>query len=531
MNTWQTLSLLAGGIGLFLFGVSSMSNGLRLAAGPALERLLAGATRTRWHALGSGMLVTAIVQSSSAVTVATIGFVNAGLLTLGGALWVLFGANVGTTMTSWIVAVAGLKLSIDALALPLIAIGSVLQLTGSQRNSAAAGQAVFGFGLLFLGISFMQESFSGLAPMVTIPSDRGVTTLLLQVGAGALLTVLMQSSSASMTVALTALQQGMLTPIGAAAVAIGANIGTTVTAVLAALQGTPNARRAAAAHVVFNMLTGATALALLPWLVDAIAALAESLQLGSDPATELAVFHTVFNATGVLLIWPLAGRLTQWLQQRFRRREEDEGRPRHLDDNVLSVPALALDALRLESERIGRMARDLLRAVLERRSPQALEDERAIAQRLLAAATAFVTRMHRDQLPAAPGSQLAGALRILRYHEAVVEQSLAAAGLLRAEALLPHAVAQAEAAFFAQARALLDALDQGESHWPPELSSAYEQLKSRLLSAAAAGQIDLPAMEQQLRACSALRRALEQAHKARRPTAGLDEPALRAAEA
>lgn len=531
MDLWQTLSLLAGGIGLFLFGVSAMSNGLRLAAGPALERLLAGATRTRWHALGTGMLVTAIVQSSSAVTVATIGFVNAGLLTLGGALWVLFGANVGTTMTSWIVALAGLKLSIESLALPLVGLGSVLYLTGRQRSTGAAGQAVFGFGLLFLGISFMQQSFSGLAPLMTIPSDRGVATLLVQVGAGALLTVLMQSSSASMTVALTAVQQGMLTPIGAAAVAIGANIGTTVTAVLAALQGTPNARRAAAAHVLFNLLTGATALALLPWLVDIIAAIRSALQLDSDPAIELAVFHTVFNAAGVLLMWPLADRLTHWLRQRFRQREEDEGRPRHLDDNVLPVPALALDALRLESERIGRMARDLLRAVLERRSVQALEDERAIAQRLLVAATDFVSRMHREQLPAGPGSQLAGALRILRYHEAVVEQSLAAAALLRAEALLPPAVAQAESTFFGQARALLDALDQGESPWPPELSSAYELLKSRLLSAAAAGQIGLPVMEQQLRACSALRRALQQAHKARRPTGGLEESSLLEPEA
>lgn len=531
MSTWQSLSLLAGGIGLFLFGVSSMSNGLRLAAGPALERILAGATRTRWHALGSGCLVTAIVQSSSAVTVATIGFVNAGLLTLGGALWVLFGANVGTTMTSWIVALAGLKLSVEALALPLVALGAVLQLTGGQRSHGAAGQAVFGFGLLFLGISLMQEAFSGLAPMVTIPSDRGVTTLMLQVGAGALLTVLMQSSSASMTVALTALQQGMLTPVGAAAVAIGANIGTTVTAVLAAIHATPNARRAAAAHVLFNLLTGATALALLPWLVDAISAMVDTLHLPSDPASELAVFHTVFNLVGVLLMWPLADRLTAWLKQRFRRREEDEGQPRHLDDNVLQVPTLALDALRLESERIGRMARDLLRAVLERRTPEALEDERAIVQRLLAVATAFVARMHRGQLPATLGMQLAGALRILRYHEAVVEQSLAAAGLMREPRGLPAGVTETEAAFFARARALLEALEHGKTIWPADVSSAYEQLKSGMLSAAAAGQLDLPVMERQLRAYSALRRALEQAYKARLPAGEREEPSLAVTEA
>ncbi|MGJ2409034.1 Na/Pi symporter, partial [Salmonella enterica subsp. enterica serovar Paratyphi A] len=142
MSVWEMLANVVGGLGLFLLGMTMMTDGLRLAAGPALERILAAATRTRAQALGSGVLVTSLVQPSSAVTVATIGFVNAGLLPLGAALWVLFGANVGTTMTGWIVALVGLKFKIEALALPLLGLGVVLRLTGEGQRRGALGTAL-----------------------------------------------------------------------------------------------------------------------------------------------------------------------------------------------------------------------------------------------------------------------------------------------------------------------------------------------------------------------------------------------------
>lgn len=261
MSGWNILASVAGGLGLFLLGMTMMTDGLRLAAGPALERILASATRTRWHALGSGVLITSMVQSSSAVTVAAIGFVNAGLLSLAPSLWVLFGANVGTTMTGWIVALVGLKFKVEALALPLVGLGVVLRLTGEGQRRGALGSALAGFGLLFMGIALLQQSFTGLAAQVSLPQGEGFLAVAAQVGVGALMTVLMQSSSASMAIALTAAQEGLLTPQGAAAVVIGSNIGTTVTAVLASLGATPNARRAAAAHVLFNGLTGVVALA------------------------------------------------------------------------------------------------------------------------------------------------------------------------------------------------------------------------------------------------------------------------------
>ena len=369
MSLWALSTNLAGGLGIFLLGMSMMTDGLKMAAGPALQRILANATRTRWHALGSGMLVTALVQASGAVTVAAIGFVNAGLLSLGPALWVLFGANVGTTMTGWIIALIGLKFKIEALALPLIGAGVVLRLTGEGQRRGAIGSALAGFGLLFLGIAMLQESFTGLAGQVELPQGEGPLAVLAQVAIGALMTVLMQSSSASMAIALTAAQGGLLTAQGAAAVVIGANIGTTVTAMVAAIGATPNARRAAAAHVAFNVITALVALALLPWLIGALGVASEALGLPHDPATKLALFHSIFNILGVLLMWPLASPLTRWLQARFKRREDDEAQVQYLDDNVLPVPALAVEALVREVARVGHVAVRMAKRGASRRQP------------------------------------------------------------------------------------------------------------------------------------------------------------------
>jgi phosphate:Na+ symporter len=528
MSLWTTLASLAGGLGLFLLGMMMMTDGLRLAAGPALERILAGATRTRMHALGSGVLVTAMVQSSSAVTVATIGFVNAGLLSLAPSRWVLFGANVGTTMTGWVVALVGLKFKIDALALPLVGLGVVLRLTGEGQRRGALGSALAGFGLLFMGIALLQQSFTGLAAQVSLPQGEGVLAVAAQVGTGALMTVLMQSSSASMAIALTAAQEGLLTPQGAAAVVIGSNIGTTVTAVLASLGATPNARRAAAAHVLFNGLTGVVALLLLPWLVPAIAQAREALDLPPDPATRLALFHTVFNLMGVVLMWPVADRLAQWLAQRFKAREDDEAQPRHLDDNVLAVPGLALDALVHEVARIGHVAVRMGRAALAGADSQALAHDKAIVVRLDAAAEAFVERMNRRAMNQRTSARLAQVLRVQRYHQSTAQRALDAAPLLppTGDVLEPL-----HAGFVQQADALLALCDpeNADADGPAidaasaATEAAYQRLKAAWLGAGAAGVVRLSSMESALRRLSAVRVMAQQAVKARTRHPGADE--------
>jgi phosphate:Na+ symporter len=512
---------LAGGLGLFLLGMSMMTDGLKLAAGPALHHILAAATRTRWQALGSGVLVTALVQSSSAVTVAAIGFVNAGLLGLPAALWVLFGANVGTTMTGWIVALVGLKFEIEALALPLVGAGVVLRLTGEGQRRGALGSALAGFGLLFLGIAMLQQSFTGLAGQVTLPQGEGPLAVLAQVLIGALMTVLMQSSSASMTIAITAAQGGLLTTQGAAAVVIGANLGTTVTALLAAIGATPNARRAAAAHVIFNALTGGVALVLLPWLIGALATAREALGLPPDPATKLALFHTTFNVLGVVLMWPLADALTRWLRQRFRAREEDQAQPKFLDDNVLAVPTLAMDALEREVARSGHLAVQLARSALAGADAATLAHAQAVVSRLDAAVETFVERMSRGAMPQGTAERLARTLRVQRYHETTAEQALAAAPLAPPGGA-GTAIAAAHATFVQWADALLascdptlgqaDAAAVGNALQAAE--DAYQDLKAALLVAGAAGGVHVGEMESTLRRYSAMRRAVQQAAKA-----------------
>ena len=523
MNLWALLTNLVGGLGLFRLGMSMMTDGLKLAAGPALSSILAGATRTRWHALGSGMLVTAVVQSSGAVTVAAIGFVNAGLLSLGPALWVLFGANVGTTMTGWIIALVGLKFKIESLALPLIGVGVALRLTGEGKRRGAIGTTLAGFGLLFLGIAMLQASFTGLAGQIELPKGEGPLSVLAQVGIGAAMTVLMQSSGASMAIALTAAQGGLLTAQGAAAVVIGANIGTTFTAMLAAIGATPNARRAAAAHVAFNLITGSVALALLPWLIGALGAASHALGLAQDPAAKLALFHSIFNLLGVLLMWPLATPLTHWLQQRFKERENDESQVQYLDDNVLPVPALAVEALVCEVARVGHVAIRMTRATLSGANPADLARDLAIVTQLDEAIASFVERMTRAAMPQHASERLAQVLRVLRYHETTAEQANAAAPLTLGG---PNAefTQVAHDAFLTQTDALLALCDPQDND--PEtatldaavqrMESTYEALKTSLLAAGAMGGTRLSDMEEALRRYSALRRAAQQATKARR---------------
>jgi phosphate:Na+ symporter len=521
MNIWSSLGLLAGGLGLFLLGMSMMTDGLKLVAGPALHNILTKATRTRWHALGTGVLVTAMVQSSTAVGVAAIGFVNAGLLGLAPAVWVVFGANVGTSMTGWIVALVGLKFKVEALALPLVGLGAVMHLTGQHQRRGAIGTTLAGFGLLFMGIGLLQQAFMGLADQISLPQGTDALSVLAQLGIGLLMTVLMQSSSAALTITLTAAQSGLIGPQGAAAVVIGANIGSAVTTALAGIGATPNARRTAAAHVAFNLLTGTVALLLLPWLISALGSAREALNLPSDPATKLALFHTTFNVLGVLLMWPLADRLTRWLLQRFRAREEDEAQPRFLDDNVLAVPTLALDALEQEVARFGQLCSRQARSVLQGGSAAEQGSAQTVIDQLDAAVGAFVERMGRSSLSLSAAERLAELLRIQRYYAACAELARAAAPLVTPDGGDEPWVS-AHRLFVSTALYVLAEHDRPRagpgapvSLDPLPMEDAYQQLKAAVLSAGAAGRLPMEAMAASLERYSALRRALQQAIKAR----------------
>ena len=515
---------LAGGVGLFLLGMGLMTDGLKLAAGPALERILANSTKTRLRGLASGITVTALVQSSSAVTVAVIGFVNAGLLNLSQSLWVLFGANVGTTMTGWLVALVGLKFKIEALALPLIGIGMILRLTGERDRRGALGMALAGFGVLFLGIDMLKETFSGLSSDFQLPAGSGILEILMLVLVGIVLTVLMQSSSASLAVALTAAQSGLIVAQGAASMVIGANIGTTVTALLAAIGATANAKRAAAAHILFNLLTGVVALLLLPWLIALLGVLREWLGLDNAAAAKLALFHTVFNVLGVALIWPLADRLTRFLEACFVNGDDDLGRPRHLDRTVLAVPALALDALAHEIRRMGKITLDMLRQVSVPSGPsgELLLRQGQAVNRLNLAIAEFMTQLNRSAMAPESAARLPTLLRQARYYESAAELA-AQAGRKVGESGADANTLSPAGRFGQCVRDVLATLDPDA---PADAGArdaafqaaqqAYQALKAHWLEAGAAGSVPVGQMDLLLRAASAQRRAMEQAVKATR---------------
>ncbi len=298
------IATIFGGIGLFLLGMVLLTDGLKALAGDSLRGFLARFTGGRFSAVGAGAAVTALVQSSSATTLATIGFVSAGLLSFQQAMGVVIGANLGTTSTGWLVSLLGIKLSVGKLALPLVGVGAFLKLLSRERLSDL-GLALSGFGLIFVGIEVLQGGMESLSAHLR-PEDfpaPGVLGRLLLVGVGALMTVVMQSSSAAVATTLTALHAGSLGVEQAAALVIGQNVGTTITAALGAIGASAAAKRTALGHVLFNLVTAAAAFAVLPVGVPALERLFAWAGITSS-ALLLAAFHTGFNLLGAALFLP-----------------------------------------------------------------------------------------------------------------------------------------------------------------------------------------------------------------------------------
>jgi len=299
---WNLLPAL-GGVGLFLIGMLLLTGGLKALAGSRLRTVLAGFTSTPLSGAITGAATTAAVQSSSATTVAAVGFVASGLLTFPQAIGIIFGANIGTTMTGWLVAVLGFKLNLGQAMLPVVFVGAVLMLSGRQRISAI-GQALAGFALIFIGIEQMKiglEAFEGVVTPADFPSDTFVGRLEL-VAIGVLITLVTQSSSAGVATALAALSAGAVNFHQAAALVIGMDVGTTFTAALATLGGGTMARRTGFAHVIYNLMTGMMAFVLLGPYAAVVAPWTE----GEGALTALVGFHSFFNILGVLLILPFA---------------------------------------------------------------------------------------------------------------------------------------------------------------------------------------------------------------------------------
>jgi len=532
------VSSLIGGLGLFVLGMQLMTGGMKLAAGRSLRHILEQSTRTPWRGLFSGAAITSLVQSSSAVTVAIIGFVNAGIMRLEQAIMVIYGSNLGTTMTGWLVVLAGFQFDIKSFALPAVGFGMLLKVAFASERYRGLGEALAGFGIFFIGIDVMQSVFAGLGQGLDLSkmAGHGLGSLLIFLGLGFFLTMLMQSSSAAIAVALTAASGGVVGLHDAAAVVIGANIGTTSTAAFSVLGATPNARRVAASHVIFNLLTGLAAVLLLPLLMKFLVMVREAVGPATRPAVLLALFHTIFNILGVVLMWPLTRPLVVFLQERFRDVEEDESRPIYLDNNVVDTPVLAMHALGMELDRMSSIARRMAKGVMssETGAGEHLRRDQAVLLRLETAVADFCNRMQHGNLPAALDDLLPNGLRVSGYCLRIAELCLAVAAIQREEEMpMPPELEERIAHFRQIVVKFLDFVDVTGKDYTPTAGEAelailieeYKGLKAKLLRAGTRAELTVTRLVRLLEQSSDIRRIAEQAEKAARYLAGLTSTA------
>jgi len=347
----ENAKTIIAGIAIFLIGMHYMENGFKLFSGGVLENVLQKFTSTTPKAIGTGFLATSVVQSSSLVSVIVISFLSAELMGLTSAVGVVFGSNIGTTTTAWLVSSLGLKIKIAQYALPMLIFGVIMQF--SKHNSyKGLGNVLIGLGFIFLGIAYMKEGFETLKEGLNLAeyAMAGYLGVFVYIFFGAVATVVIQSSSATMAIIITALATGQIDYINALSLAIGANIGTTVTAILGALASNKNGKRLAVAHLIFNLITGIIAIIFIYQLKDLVDIIAPLLTISEDDyAMKLALFHTIFNVIGVLVVAPFIKQLVRFLETLFCTKEQDRGQPKYLTDEVMEIPASALEAIRKET--------------------------------------------------------------------------------------------------------------------------------------------------------------------------------------
>ena len=390
----ETVFSFAGGLGLFLIGMMLLSEGLVAFAGGSLQRVLLAMTGRPIKAFASGALLTTLAQSSTATTVTLIGFVSAGLITFTQAIGVVIGASFGNTATGWIVAGLGLKVSLGLYTLPLIGIGALLKLLGKGR-AGDLGRALAGFGMLFLGLSTLQDGMQGLATsfsLAHLPSGGyGAHLLIMLIGVA--LTAVLQSSTAAIAMTLTALDAGAVNFDQAAAMVVGAAIGTTLTGALVAIGGTIYAKRTAVAYILFNVVSGLIALLLLPWFLPALYAAGTSMHVVPG-ALALAAFHSSFMALGAIVFLPFTRQFAALVQRLVRSRSAQV--EHHMDSSLLGMPTVALEASQRTLQQIALNLVQLYRQVLDKAVPGSAHEDLGEMKQVLDEAYEFVARI---QLP------------------------------------------------------------------------------------------------------------------------------------
>lgn len=369
---------LIGSLGVFLYGMKLMSEALQKVAGERMRHILSAMTSNRIKGVITGILITAIIQSSSATTVMVVSFVNAGLLSLVESIGVIMGANVGTTVTAWLISILGFKVSMAEISLPMIGLCLPL-LFSNKRSRKNWGELIIGFGLLFIGLEFLKNSMPNLdenPEMFTFLqeyADMGYASYILFMLIGTVLTILIQSSSATMALTLVMCANGWINFEIAASMVLGENIGTTVTANLAAMVANSTAKRAAFAHFLFNVFGVIWVLSIFPLFLGWIEALSNAMGIG-NPATSveavpmaLSLFHTAFNISNVLILIWFTKLIAQFASKIIPTQEtgDDAFKLKHIKIGLLSTPDTSLFQAKQEIILYGKNTKDMFHQVTE----------------------------------------------------------------------------------------------------------------------------------------------------------------------
>lgn len=345
---------ISAGVAIFLFGMLSLEEGFRAFTGGTLERILRRTTSTTGRSLLFGIVSTTLMQSSSLVSVISISFLSAGLITLSAGIGIIFGANLGTTTGAWLIAGFGLKVNIAAYAMPMLVFGVILVFQ-SSKSLKGFGYILAGLGFLFLGIHYMKEGFDAFKGTLNLAeyAVAGYPGVLLFTAIGIFATVVMQSSHATLVLTITALAAGQISYENALALAIGANMGTTITALLGAMGTNENGKRLAMAHLLFNAVTGFLAIAFIFQLVALVNGISSAVGIAEgDYTLKLAVFHSVFNLLGIAVMLPLMNPLVAGLERFIPEKTPEVDQPKYLTDSSAAFPGTAVEVVRLETLRL-----------------------------------------------------------------------------------------------------------------------------------------------------------------------------------
>lgn len=346
------LKEIGAGIAILLFGMLILEEGFRQFSGGPLENLLQKTTNTKFKSILFGVISTSLLQSSSLISVITISFLSAGLLGLTAGIGIIFGANLGTTTGAWLIAFFGLKFSISSFALPILIFGIVLYLQKNKKVKGIGG-VLAGIGFLFLGIHYMKIGFEAYQESIDIAQFTipGIVGLFVFAGIGIVITVIMQSSHATLAIILTALSFNQITYHNALALAIGANVGTTITAIIGAASANVEGKKLAIAHLIFNFVTGLSAVIFIEYLGIAVDFIASKVGIGeTDYTLKLAIFHTLFNSLGIILMYPFINVLVKYLNKTVKEKTRtDITLPKYINDAVMQYPETAIPALIKES--------------------------------------------------------------------------------------------------------------------------------------------------------------------------------------